>query len=145
MKLHIFSKLDDFLPFVITVLDRRPKFYGRSRRFKTYGYGYGGRSLRPFLGPKVFWKFSYFFFSKIEAKMCSLLHRCHKINVDYDSIKLKQTLFNEIPVKLSYLVGMFAVQNFYDLFICWFFILRLRLRPTAKGRSLSGPNIRLRP
>ena len=35
------------------VLDRRPKFYGRSRRFQTYGYGYGGRSLRPFLRPKV--------------------------------------------------------------------------------------------
>ena len=26
-----------------------------------------------------------------------------------------------------------------------FLILRLRLRPTAEGRSLSGPNIRLRP
>ena len=26
------------------VLDQRLKFYGRSRRFKTYGYGYGGRS-----------------------------------------------------------------------------------------------------
>ena len=25
-----------------TVLDRRPKFYGHSQRFKTYGYGYGG-------------------------------------------------------------------------------------------------------
>ena len=35
------------------VLDRRPKVYGRSRRFRTYGYGYGGRSLRPFLRPKV--------------------------------------------------------------------------------------------
>ena len=36
----------------ISVLDRRPKFYGRSRRFYTYGYGYGGRSLRTFLRPK---------------------------------------------------------------------------------------------
>ena len=34
-----------------SVLDQRPKFYDRSRRFKTYGYG--GRSLRPFLRPKV--------------------------------------------------------------------------------------------
>ena len=38
---------------LVPVLDRRPKVYGRSRRFKTYGYGYGGRSLRPFLRPKV--------------------------------------------------------------------------------------------
>ena len=30
-------------------------------------------------------------------------------------------------------------------YVLHFFILRLRLRPTAKGRSLSGPNIRLRP
>ena len=36
---------------------------------------------------------------------------------------------------------MIAGKIFYDLF----FILRLWLRPTAKGRSFSGPNIRLRP
>ena len=30
-------------------------------------------------------------------------------------------------------------------YVLCFFILRLRLRPTAEGRSLSGPNIRLRP
>ena len=35
--------------YTFTVLDRRLKFYGRSRRFKTYGYG--GQSLRPFLLP----------------------------------------------------------------------------------------------
>ena len=43
---------------------------------------------------------------------------------------------------------MIAHQNFSGTFITYvlgFFILRLRLRPTAKGRSLSGPNIRLRP
>ena len=35
-------------------------------------------------------------------------------------------------------------QDFYD--ICFtFFILRLRLRPTAEGQSLSGPNSLLRP
>ena len=39
---------------------------------------------------------------------------------------------------------MIADQNFND--ICFtFFILQLWLRPMAKGRSLSGPNIRLRP
>ena len=32
------------------VLDRRPKFYGRSRRFQTQGYG--GRSFRPLLRPQ---------------------------------------------------------------------------------------------
>ena len=36
----------------IPVLDRRPKFYGHSRRFKTYGHG--SWSLSPFLRPKVF-------------------------------------------------------------------------------------------
>jgi hypothetical protein len=36
-----------------SVLDQRPKFYGRNRRFKTYTYGYDGQSLRPFLRPKV--------------------------------------------------------------------------------------------
>jgi hypothetical protein len=35
-----------------SVLDTRPKFYSRNRRFKTYAYGYGGQSLRPFLQPK---------------------------------------------------------------------------------------------
>ena len=59
------------------VLDQRLKFYGRSRRFKTYGYGYGGQSLRPFLRPKVFLLVSLVFFSKMEAEMCFSLHRCH--------------------------------------------------------------------
>jgi hypothetical protein len=48
------------------VLDQRPKFYGRSRRFKTYGYG--GRSLRPFLRPKVL-LVVFLVFSKMEAEM----------------------------------------------------------------------------
>ena len=58
---------------IFSVLDPTPKFYGRSRRFKTYGYGYGGRSLRPFLWPKVLLVF--FFFQK--AEMYSSFHRCH--------------------------------------------------------------------
>ena len=46
------SKSMSYSKFIkISVLDRRPKFYGRSWRFQTYGYG--GRSLRPFLRPKV--------------------------------------------------------------------------------------------
>ena len=54
-----------------------------------------------------------------------------------------RTLINEILVQFTYLVGMIADQNFYD--ICFtFFILRLRLRSTAEGRSFSGPNIRQR-
>ena len=53
------------------VLDRRPKFYGRSRRFNTYGYGYGGRSLRPYLRPKVLFVV-FLLFSKIEAKIWHL-------------------------------------------------------------------------
>jgi hypothetical protein len=62
-------------------------------------------------------------------------HRCHLrlhyINVDYDSIisqNYDRPLFNEILVKFTYLVGMIADQNFYDIF----FILRLQLRPKVK-------------
>ena len=54
-------------------------------------------------------------------------------------------IFNGILVKFTYLVGMIADQNFYDISFMGFSILRLRLQPTAKGRSLSGPNLRLRP
>jgi hypothetical protein len=40
------------------------------------------------------------------------------INVDYDSIipqNYDSPLFNEILVKFTYLVGMIADQNFYDI------------------------------
>ena len=56
----------------LPVLDRRPKFYGRSRRFQTYGYGYGGRSLRPNLRPKVLFVV-FLVFSKMEAEMQAFL------------------------------------------------------------------------
>ena len=61
------------------------------------------------------------------------------------SLNIKTGLFfYEVLVKFTHLIGMIADQKFYD--ICFtFFILRLRLRPTAKGRNLSGPNIRLWP
>ena len=62
------------------VLDRRPKFYGCSRRFKTYGYGYGGRSLRPFLRPKVLFVVFLVFFQNGGWNASFLvfsLHRCH--------------------------------------------------------------------
>ena len=59
--MQIISSLEN-LTHTKAVLDRRPKFYGRSRRFKTYGYGYGGRSLRPFLRPKVLFVVFLFFF-----------------------------------------------------------------------------------
>ena len=39
---------------------------------------------------------------------------------------------------------MIADQNFYDIFLTFFYPTALA-RPTAEGRSLSGPNIRLRP
>ena len=55
----------------VPVLDRRPKFYGRSRRFKTYGYNYGGRSLRLFLRPKVLFVV-FLDFSEMEAEMQAL-------------------------------------------------------------------------
>ena len=58
------------------LLDQRPKFYRRSRRFKTYGYGYGGQSLRLFLRPKVLFVV-FLVFSKMEAEMCFSSHRCH--------------------------------------------------------------------
>ena len=46
--------------FSNAVLYQRPKFYGRSRRFKTYGYG--GWSFRQFLRPKVLLVVFLFFF-----------------------------------------------------------------------------------
>ena len=62
------------------------------------------------------------------------------------SLKIKtDPLFNEILVKFPYLVEIIPGKIFYDICYRVFFILRLRLRPTAKGRSFSGPNIRLRP
>ena len=52
------------------VLDRRPKVYGRSRRFKTYGYD--GRSFRKFLRPKVLFVVFLGFFPKWRLT-CSFL------------------------------------------------------------------------
>ena len=40
--------------------------------------------------------------------------RLNYINVDYDS-NSDRPLFNEILVKFTYLVGMIAYQNFYDV------------------------------
>ena len=60
------------------VLDRRPKVYGRSQRFKTYGYG--GRSLRKFLRPKVLFVFFLVFFQNggwHADFLCFSLHKCH--------------------------------------------------------------------
>ena len=48
----------------------RTSFF-RSRRFKTYGYGYGGRSLRLFLRPKILFVVFLFFFPKWRLK-CKL-------------------------------------------------------------------------
>ena len=61
--------LYDYKSTMFAAFDQRPKFYGRSRRFKTYGYRYGGRSLRPFLQPKVV-LVVFLVFSKMEAEMC---------------------------------------------------------------------------
>ena len=52
------------------VLDQRLKFYGRSRRFKTYGCG--GRSLRPFLRQKVL-LVVFLVFSKMETEIQAFL------------------------------------------------------------------------
>ena len=56
------------LEYYYPVLDQRLKFYGRSRRFKTYSYGYGGRSLRPFLRPKILVVVFLVFFTKWRLK-----------------------------------------------------------------------------
>jgi hypothetical protein len=65
--------------------------------------------------------------------------------MDYDSIipqNQDRILFYEILVKFTYLVGIIADQNFYDIFFRFFY-------PTASakayGRILSWPNIQLRP
>ena len=65
--------------------------------------------------------------------------------MDYDSIilqNLDRPLFSEILVRFTYLVGMIAAQNIYDICFTFFY-------PTAsaaaKGRSLSRLNIRLWP
>ena len=51
---------------------------------------------------------------------------------------------NKSRIEFINLVWMIANQNFYDIYFTYS-ILRLRLRPMAKGQSFSGPNIRLRP
>ena len=61
------------------VLDQRPKFYGSSRRFRTYGYG--GRSLRPFLRPKVLLVVFLVFYPKWRLK-CVFHHTGAKIKLD---------------------------------------------------------------
>jgi hypothetical protein len=44
-------------------------------------------------------------------------------------------LFNEILVKFTYLVGMIADQNFYDIFFTFFY-------PTAEGENWAyGPTL----
>ena len=59
--------------------------------------------------------------------------RLNYINVDYDS-NSDRLLFNEILVKFTYLVGMIADQNFFD--ICFTFFLSYGfgygLRPEAE-------------
>ena len=50
------------------------------------------------------------------------------------------SLFNEILVKFTNIVGMIADQNFFDMF----YILSYGFG-YGKDRSFSGPNIRLRP
>ena len=59
--------------------------------------------------------------------------RLNYINVDYDS-NSDRLLFNEILVKFTYLVGMIAGKNFYD--ICFPLSLTYGfgygLRPKAK-------------
>ena len=90
------------------MLDRRPKFYGRSRRFRTYGYG--GRSLRQFLRPKVL----LVVFSKMEAEMCF-----YYTGATLDWIRLMgiMIVLSFKIVKFTYLVGMIAGKIFYDI---WF-------------------------
>jgi hypothetical protein len=70
----VFSSTDETVN-TLTVFDLRPKFYGRSHRFKICGYGYGGGSLRPFLQSKVLLAV-FLVFSKMEAEMCFSLHKC---------------------------------------------------------------------
>jgi len=51
--------------------------------------------------------------------------------VDYDSIipqNKDRTLFNEIFVKFTYIVGMIAYQNFYDICFTFFY-------PTASAMA----------
>ena len=77
-----------YIYMYMTVLDRRTKFYGRSRRFMTYGFGYGAGSLRPFLRPKVLLVVFSLFPKNRGLNVFFSLNRCHlernQINVDYD-------------------------------------------------------------
>ena len=61
-----------------SVMDQKPKFYGRNQRFKTYGYG--GPSLRPILLPKVLFVVFLVFFSKMETEMQAFL--CFHLSLD---------------------------------------------------------------
>ena len=61
--------------------------------------------------------------------------------MDYDSIipqNQDRTLFNEILVNFTDLVGMIGSKNSYDICYRIFY-------PMAKGRSFSGPKVKIEP
>ena len=90
-----------------TVLDRRPKFFHRSRRFKTYCYGYSGQSLRPFLWPKVLIVILLGFFSKMEAQ-CVFQYT----GASLDWIRL---LWITIELSLKIKTGPFFMRFLYKM------------------------------
>ena len=136
------------------MLDRRPKFYGCSRRFKTYGYGYSGRSLRPFLRRKVLfvvffpkWRlkcklscvfsiqvplvftFDWFGLSlKIKTRPF-LMRSFMEMSLDLDYVKLSTKWWTAVFIKFTNLVWI--CQNFYDTCFTIFY-------PTASAEVFQG-------
>ena len=75
--------------------------------------------------------------------MCFIIQvRLNYINVDYDSIipqNSDRPLLNDILVKFTYLVGMIADQNFYD--ICFMFFLSIGYGLWQKPKFVSAQHL----
>ena len=58
------------------------------------------------------------------------------IMIQYYPSKLKQALFNEILVRVTYIVEMIAFKNFYDIFFRFFYPTASATAEVCQGQTL---------